>query len=61
MTSEKLFQVQERLAITRPRLRNYIESMPTAVLSNVCTFIGLVNGAKYISVSIVPDNDGINS
>ena len=33
--------------------------MLTTVLSNIYTLIGLVNGAKYISVGIILDNDGM--
>lgn len=33
--------------------------MFTAMLSNVCTPIGLVNEARYISVDIVPDDNDI--
>ena len=33
--------------------------MPTVVLSNICTSIGLVNRARYISVDIISDDDNI--
>ncbi len=59
VTSKKLFQVQDGGAVTGPGLLYYTEGMPTAVLSNVCTPIGLVNGARYISVGIIPDDDGM--
>ncbi len=59
MTRKKLFQVQDRGAVTGPGLPYYTEGMPIAVLSNVCTPIGLVNRARYISVGIVPDDDGM--
>ncbi len=60
MTSEKLFYVQDGGgAVIGSGLLYYIKGMPTAVLSNVCTPIGLVNGVRYISISIVPDDDGM--
>ncbi len=59
MTSEKLFQVQDGGAVTGPGLLYYTKGMPTAVLSNICIPIGLVNGARYISVGIVPNDDGM--
>lgn len=49
--------MQDGDAITGPRLLYYTKGIPTAVLSNVLTLINWVNGAKYISVSIIPDND----
>ena len=57
--SKKLFQVQDWGAVTGQGLLYYIKSMPTTVLSNVCTFIGLVNEARYISISIVSDKNGL--
>ena len=59
MTSEKLFQVQNRSAVTGPRLLYYTKSMPTTMLSNIYTPIDLVNRTKYISINIVPEDDGI--
>ena len=51
--------MQDRSTITRPGLLYYTESMPIAVFSNVCIPIGSVNGARYISVGIVPDDDSM--
>ncbi len=59
VTSEKLFQVQDGGAVTGPGLLYYTKGIPTAVLSNVCTPLSLVNGARYISVGIVLDDNSI--
>ena len=57
--SEKLFQVQDRGIVTGPRLLYYTKGMSTAMFSNIYTPIGLVNGAKYISIDIISDDDGM--
>ena len=33
--------------------------MPTAIFSNICTLIDVVNRAKYISIDIIADDDNI--
>ncbi len=59
MLSEKLFQVHDRDAVTKPGLLYYTKGMPTAMFSNVYTPIDLVNKARYISIGIVSDDDGM--
>ncbi len=49
--------MQDRCIITRLRLLYYTKDMSIIVLSNICTSIGLVNRARYISIDIVLDND----
>ncbi len=46
-------------ALTRPGFLYYTKGMPTALLSNVYSLIDLINGARYISVGIVPEDDGM--
>lgn len=43
----------------RLRLLYYTKGMLTAIFSNICTLLSLVNRARYISIGIVPDNNGI--
>lgn len=59
MSGKKLFWVQDRGTVTRLGLLYYTESMPTALLSNVCTLFGLVNGTRYQVIGIVPDDNGM--
>lgn len=47
VSDKKLFEVQDRGIVTRPEVLYYTKSMPTAILSNVCIPIGLVNKAIY--------------
>ena len=37
----------------------YTQNMPTAVLSNISTRLGIVNGAQGTAVGVVPDPDGM--
>lgn len=53
--------MQDGGTVTRPRLLYYTKNMPTAILSNVCTAIGLVNGARYQAVDIVLDKNSISN
>jgi ATP-dependent exoDNAse (exonuclease V) alpha subunit len=41
-----------------PGLFLYTQGMPVTILYNVCTPLGLVNGAKGIAAGIVPDPNG---
>ena len=59
MISKKLFQIQDKGAVTGPRLLYYTKNMPTAMFSNIYIPISLVYGARYISVDIVPNDDGM--
>ena len=59
MTSKKLFQVQDRSAITGPRLLYYTKGMLTIVFSNVYTPIDLVNRVRYISIGIILNDNGM--
>ena len=59
VSGKKLFRVQDGGTITGPGLLYYTEGMPTAVLSNVCTLLGLVNRARYQAIGIVPDDNGM--
>ena len=43
--------------ITRPRLLYYTKGMLIAVFSNVYTLIDLMNGARYMSIEIVLNDD----
>ena len=59
VTSKKLFPVQDRGVVIGPGLLYYTKGMPTAMLSNVYTPISLMNRARYISVSIVLNDDNM--
>lgn len=57
--SKKLFQIQDKTIITRSGLLYYTKSILTAALNNICTFIGLMNEARYISIKIIPNNNSM--
>lgn len=59
VTSKKMFQVQDRDAITRPRLLYYTKGILVIVLSNIYTSFSPVNRIRYISIGIVLDHDSI--
>ena len=59
VSGKKLFQVQDRGTVIGPGLLYYTEGMPIAILSNVCTSLGLINRARYQAVGIVPDDSGM--
>ena len=57
--SKKLFQVQDGGVVTRPGLLYYTKGISIVVFSNICIPISLENGARYISIGIVLDDNGI--
>ena len=56
---DKLLEVQDSSDVKGPGLLLYTQDMPTAVLSNISTRLGTVNGAQGRAVGVVPDPDGI--
>ena len=53
--------MQDRGTITGLELLYYTKDMLTAMLSNVYTPIGLVNGARYQAVGIVSDENDMSN
>lgn len=61
MSGEKLFYVQNKVTVTRPRLLYYTKNIFTAVFSNICIPINLINRARSHGVNIILDkNDMFN-
>lgn len=59
---KKLFQIQDKSNVTRPRLLYYINNIPIAVFSNIYIFIDLVNyKARYQAIDIIQDNNNISN
>ena len=56
---DKLLEVQDSSDVKGPGLLTYTKNMPTAVLSNISTPLGIVNGSQGRAVGVVPDADGI--
>ena len=56
---DKLLEVQDSSNVKGPGLLMYTQNMPAAVLSNISTRLGIVNGAQGRAVEVVPDPDGI--
>jgi len=56
---DKLFEVQDGSNIKGPGLLMYTQNMPTAVLSNISTPLGIVNGAQGRAIGVVPDPKGM--
>jgi len=56
---DKLLEVQDRSDVKGPGLLMYTQNMPTAVLSNISTRLGIVNGAQGRAIGVVPDPDGL--
>jgi len=56
---DKLLEVQDGSNVKGPGLLLYTQNMPAAVLSNISTRLGLVNGAQGRAVGVVPDPDGL--
>ena len=54
-----MFQIQDKGTVTEPGLLYYTKNMLTAIFSNICIPISLINRAKYIFIDIVPNNNGI--
>lgn len=61
VSGKKLFQVQDGGTVTGPGLLYYTKGMPIAVLSTMCTSIGLVNETRYQAVGIVSDENSISN
>ena len=57
---DKLFEVQDRSDVKGPGLLMYTQNMPTVVLSNISTRLGIVNGAQGRAIGVVPDPDGLS-
>ena len=56
---DKLLEMQDGSNVKGPGLLMYTENMPTAVLSNISTRLGIVNGAQGRAIGVVPDPDGM--
>jgi len=54
---DKLLEVQDSSDVKGPGLLLYTQDMPAAVLSNISTPLGIVNGAQGRAVGVVPDPD----
>jgi len=54
---DKLLEVQDSSDVKAPGLLLYTKDMPMAVLSNISTRLGIVNGALGRATGIVPDRD----
>src|SRR5467141_298159 len=55
---DKVWEVQDSSDVKGPGFLLYTQDMPTAVLSNISTRLGIVNGALGRATGIVPDRDG---
>ena len=51
--------MQDGDIVTGLGLLYYTEGMPTAILSNICTPLALVNGARYQVIGIVLNDNGM--
>jgi hypothetical protein len=58
---ELLQQTDQGTKIPFPGLFLYTPEMPTILLTNICTALGQVNGARGIAVGIVVDPTGMSS
>ena len=56
---DKLLEVQDSSDVKAPGLLLYTQDMPIAVLSNISTRLGIVNGALGRATGIVLDKDGV--
>src|SRR5579871_2826950 len=56
---DKLLEVQDGSNVKGPGLLMYTQNMPTAMLANISTRLGIVNGAQGRAVGVVPDPDGM--
>ena len=56
---DALLEVQDSSNVKGPGLFMYTQDMPTAVLSNISTRLGIVNGAQGRAVGVVPDPEGL--
>ena len=55
---DKLLEVQDSSDVKGPGLLMYTKGMPAAVLSNISTLLGIVNGAQGRAIGVIPDPDG---
>ena len=56
---DKLLELQDSSDVKAPGLLLYTQGMPMAVLSNISTRLGIVNGALGRATGIIPDKDGM--
>ena len=56
---DTLLEMQDSSNVKGPGLFMYTQDMPAAVLSNISTPLGIVNGAQGRAVGVVPDPDGL--
>jgi hypothetical protein len=56
---DRLLEVQDGSNVKGPGLLMYTPTMPAAVLSNISTRLGIVNGAQGRAIGVVPDPDGM--
>jgi hypothetical protein len=55
---DKLLELQDSSTVKSPGLFTYVKDMPAAILSNISTPLGIVNGAQGKIVGIIPDSNG---
>jgi len=56
---DQILEIQDSSKVKGPGLLFYTKDMPTAVLSNISTPLGIVNGAHGRAVGVVPNPDGM--
>jgi PIF1-like helicase/Helitron helicase-like domain at N-terminus len=59
LTIDELLELQDGSEAKGPGLLFYTKNMPTVVLMNISTPLGIVNGAQGTSVGVVPDPNGL--
>jgi len=52
---DQLFEVQDGSDVKGAGLLMYTQDMPSMILSNICTPLGIVNGAQGKAIGVVPD------
>ena len=56
---DRLLEVQDSSSVKGPGLLLFTKDMPAAILSNMSTPLGIVNGAQGTAVEVVPDPEGM--
>jgi hypothetical protein len=54
---DEILEIPDSSKVKGPGLFLYTKDMPTAVLANISTRLGIVNGAHGRAVGIVPNPD----
>jgi hypothetical protein len=52
---DQLFEVQDGSDVKGAGVLMYTQDMPSMILSNICTPLGIVNGAQGKAIGVVPD------